>query len=348
MTIGGDAATQVLRNHNGMEVTIAAIGGIVQRLTAPDRNGVYADVVLGFDSADRYAAEHPYFGAIIGRYANRIRAGRFVLEGSVYELPRNDRDNHLHGGLVGFDKVRWQADEISSERGRSVKLHHLSVDGDQGYPGNLDVTVIYTLTNDNNLRIDYRATTDKATPINLTSHSYFNLAGQGNNSIMEHQVQILASAFTPVDAGLIPTGDIQAVHGTAMDFREAKAIGADIDRSDEQLHFADGYDHNWVLDKEPGALGLAARVGEPASGRLMEVYTSEPGVQFYTGNALDGSIVGKDARPYLRRSGFCLETQHFPDSPNQSEFPSSILRPGEVYATTTVYRFSTIQAPDNG
>jgi aldose 1-epimerase len=325
-----------LINNNRMEVVISTLGGVVQKLTAPDRNGEYEDIVLGFDSADEYTKAHPYFGAIVGRYANRIAAGRFSLDGAEYELACNDGNNHLHGGIRGFDKVQWRESLVSD---RSVTLKYLSADGEEGFPGNLGVTVSYALTDADELRIDYCATTDKPTPVNLTSHCYFNLAGPECASILEHQAQICANQFTPVNESLIPTGIIESVQGTAMDFREAIAIGERIDESAEQLLVADGYDHNWVLDKEPDVLALAATVFEPVSGRLLEVETTEPGIQFYTGNGLDG-IRGKQGRVYARHTGFCLETQHYPDSPNQPDFPSTILRPGEVYSSTTVYRFS--------
>jgi aldose 1-epimerase len=341
MPAGGGAALHSLRNRNGMEVTVCSLGGILQRLTAPDRYGTYADVVLGFDCADSYAFNRAYFGAIIGRYGNRIHAGRFMLNGSEYRLACNDGDNHLHGGLSGFDKATWRVEEAPKRHGGALRLTYVSPDGEEGYPGELSVAVTYTLTDDNELCIDYRAWTDKPTPVNLTNHSYFNLAGQGSGSIMGHEVQIFASYFTPVDAGLIPNGNIQAVEGTPMDFREPHAIGVRIDSPDDQLQLAGGYDHNWVLDKEIGARQLAARVYEPSSGRLMEVHTTEPGIQFYTGNALDG-VSGKQGMTYERRSGLCLETQHYPDSPNQPGFPSTILTPDEVYETTTVYRFSTM------
>ena len=329
-------ATLINKNH--MEVAISSYGGIVQKLTAPDRNGLYEDVLLGFDSIADYAEEHPYFGAIVGRYANRIAAGRFSVDGVEYELAGNEGRNHLHGGLRGFDKVEWRETSVSDQ---SMTLNYRSADGEEGYPGSLSVAVTYTLTDVNELRIDYRASTDKPSPVNLTNHCYFNLAGPASESILRHQAQICASHFTPLSDGLIPTGIIEPVQSTVMDFREPITIGERIDDSVEQLLVAGGYDHNWVLDKEPDVLALAATVFEPVSGRFMEVETTEPGIQFYTGNGLSG-ISGKHGQVYGRHSGFCLETQHFPDSPNQPGFPSTILRPGEVYSTTTVYRFSTI------
>ena len=322
-----------------MEVCVVSLGGIIQKLTAPGRNGQYDDVVLGFDSVNRYAAGHPYFGALIGRYGNRIRSGQFLLDGSEYRLASNDGDNHLHGGYRGFDKVDWHVESLAGEPGTALRLSYVSADGEEGYPGRLDVSVTYLLTDADELRIDYRAVTDKPTPINLTSHAYFNLAGQGADTVLDHVAEIYASHFTPVDEGLIPSGSIRPVAGTPMDFRARNAIGERIDDPYEQLQLAGGYDHNWVLDKEPGALEIAARIQELSSGRQLEVYTTEPGLQFYTGNGLDGSIRGKQDRSYVSRSGFCLEAQHYPDSPNQPGFPSTILRPGEVYETTTVYRF---------
>ncbi len=323
-----------------MEVCVVSLGGIIQKLTAPGRNGSYDDVVLGFDMPDRYAAGHPYFGALIGRYGNRIRSGRFLLDDSEYALAINDGENHLHGGHRGFDKVEWDVESLAGEPDTALRLSYVSADGEEGYPGRLSVAVTYSLTDGDELRINYTAITDKPTPVNLTSHVYFNLAGQGADTVLDHEVEIYASHFTPVCEGLIPTGSIQSVDGTPMDFRTRTAIGERIDDSYEQLQLAGGYDHNWALDKEPGDLAIAARVLEPSSGRQLEVYTTEPGLQFYTGNGLDGSIRGKQGRSYIRRSGVCLETQHYPDSPNQPAFPSTILMPGEVYETTTVYRFA--------
>ena len=323
-----------------MEVSVVSLGGIIQKLTAPGRNGSYDDVVLGFDIPDHYTTGHPYFGALIGRYGNRIRSGRFLLDDSEYALAINDGENHLHGGHRGFDKVEWDVESLAGEPDTALRLSYVSADGEEGYPGRLSVAVIYSLTDGDELRIDYRAITDKPTPVNLTSHVYFNLAGQGAGTILDHEVEIYASHFTPVCEGLIPTGSIQSVGRTAMDFRIRTAIGERIDNSDEQLQLAGGYDHNWVLDKEPGDLAIAARVLESSSGRQLEVFTTEPGLQFYTGNSLDGSIRGKQDRSYVSRSGFCLETQHYPDSPNQPAFPSTILMSGEVYETTTVYRFT--------
>jgi aldose 1-epimerase len=337
---GREVELYVLANHDGMRASIATYGGIVTSLTVPDRYGENADVVLGFDDLGGYLAGHPYFGATVGRYGNRISSGSFTLDGQTYALARNNGENHLHGGIEGFDKALWAAQARSLPEGPQLRLSHVSTDGDEGYPGQLNVIVDYTLTHDNELRIDYRATTDKPTHVNLTNHSYFNLAGPGGGDILNHEVRIDADHFTPVDEGLIPTGEIRRVEGTPMDFRQPAAIGARIDDDDEQLRFGSGYDHNFVLNSADQGLSFAARVFEPASGRVMEVLTSEPGVQFYTANFLDGSVIGKGGVAYGRRCALCLETQHFPDSPNRPEFPTTVLRPGEVYETTTVYRFS--------
>jgi len=337
---GRDVEMYALTNHNGMRASITTYGGIVASLTAPDRNAEFADVVLGFSDLDGYLAGHPYFGAIVGRYGNRIAGGSFNLDDQTYVLAQNNNGNNLHGGIEGFDKALWLAQPQSLPEGPQLRLTHVSADSEEGYPGRLDVMVNYTLTHDNAFRIDYRATTDTPTHVNLTNHSYFNLAGPGGGDILGHEVLINADRFTPVDDGLIPTGEIRGVDGTPMDFRQPVAIGKRIDDANEQLHFGSGYDHNWVLNKNDSDLSLAARVFEPTSGRVMEVLTSEPGVQFYTANFLDGSLTGKGGTVYGRRCALCLETQHFPDSPNRPEFPTTVLRPGEVYETTTVYRFS--------
>jgi len=329
-----------LSNDRGMEAAITNYGGIVVSLKAPAHDGSFADVVLGFDSLDGYLKEHPYFGAIIGRYGNRIAKGRFKLNGVEYKLATNNGENHLHGGIKGFDKVVWAARDVSTPQAAALELKYTSKDGEEGYPGNLDVTVIYTLTEDNELKIDYSATTDKDTVVNLTNHSYFNLAGEGNGDILGHEMMINAAAFTPVDAGLIPTGEIKKVEGTPFDFRKPAAIGARINADDPQIRYGKGYDHNFVLDRKGGGLELAARVVERKSGRILEVLTTEPGIQFYSGNFLDGSVKGKGGKAYQHRYGFCLETQHFPDSPNKPNFPSTVLKPGGKYQTTTVYRFS--------
>jgi len=330
-----------LRNSKGLEASITNYGAILVSLRVPDRNGNVADVVLGFDSLHGYLSEHPYFGAVIGRYGNRIAGGRFVLDGLEYNLARNNGENHLHGGIRGFDKAVWRPKELQAGGDSCLEFTYLSEDGEEGYPGNLTATVRYTLTEDNELRLDYYATSDKATVINLTNHSYFNLAGAGNGDILAHRISINADSFTPVDRGLIPTGELRPVAGTPFDFRQPHAIGERIDGKDQQLVYGKGYDHNFVLNGPAGSLRPAARVIEPGSGRVVEVPTTEPGVQFYTGNFLDGTIRGKGGAAYGHRYGFCLETQHFPDSPNQPQFPSVVLRPGAKYQSTTVYKFST-------
>jgi aldose 1-epimerase len=318
-----------------MEVRIMTYGGIVVSVRVPDRDGKPGDVVLGYDSVDKYIANSPYFGALIGRYGNRIAHGKFVLDGVTYSLPKNDGDNSLHGGTRGFDKVVWSAQTIKN----GVELKYLSKDGDQGYPGNLQVTVRYTLASDA-LRIEYSATTDKDTVLNLTNHSYFNLAGEGSGDILRHRLRINASRFTPVDPSLIPTGELKPVAGTPFDFKTPHAIGERINDSDEQLRNGKGYDHNWVLDrKTEGEIVEAVAVEDPATGRTLRVSTTEPGLQFYSGNFLDGSLVGKSGRVYGHRSGFCLETQHFPDSPNHSNFPTTTLKPGQKYHSVTVLQF---------
>lgn len=327
-----------LTNSSGMEVRIITYGGTIVSLKAPDRNGKLADVVLGYERLDGYLTKSPYFGAIIGRYGNRIGKATFSLEGKSYSLPKNNGDNTLHGGNKGFDKVIWKAKEIKSKDSAGLSLSYVSKDGEEGFPGVLSVTVVYTLTNENGLKIDYSAATTMTTVVNLTHHSYFNLAGDG--SILNHELMIKASRFTPVDAGLIPTGELRDVKGTPMDFTQSTDIGSRIEQPDEQLTFGKGYDHNWVLDSGGAGFTLAARVYEPGSGRVMEVYTTEPGLQFYSGNFLDGTITGKGGQVYKQRSGFCLETQHFPDSPNKPNFPSTVLKPGQTYGSSTLYKFS--------
>jgi aldose 1-epimerase len=336
----GDVAhIYTLNNANGCEAKITNYGGIVVSLKVPDKTGKLADVVLGYETLDKYIEKSPYFGALVGRYGNRIGKGKFTLNGKEYTLAVNNGPNHLHGGIVGFDKVVWRAKEIKKAEGVGLELTYLSKDGEEGYPGNLSVTVRYLWTNDNELRIDYLATTDKPTVVNLTNHSYFNLACKGD--ILGHELMIDADKFTPVDDGLIPTGELRNVAGTPMDFRKPTAIGARIEQPDEQLKFGLGYDHNWVLNRSGGSLRLVARVHEPTTGRVLEVHTTEPGVQFYCGNFLDGTITGKYERVYQKRNGLCLETQHFPDSPNKPNFPSTVLKPGEKYASTTIYKFTT-------
>jgi aldose 1-epimerase len=327
-----------LKNKNGLGARITNYGGIVQSLDAPDRNGKLADLVLGFDSLSGYLGNsNPYFGALIGRYANRIGNARFTLDGLEYHLAKNNGTNSLHGGTRGFDKRVWTAHKTSDA---GLELKYLSKDGEEGYPGNLAVTAVYHLTDANELRIDYTATTDKDTVLNLTNHSYFNLKGVGSGDILGHVVTINADRFTPVDSGLIPTGELKNVAGTPFDFRKPTAIGARIGQDDEQLKLAKGYDHNWVLNRGNPGVALAVRVLEPESGRTLEVLTNQPGVQMYTGNFLDGSIKGKGGKVYGRHSALALETQHFPDSPNQPSFPSTILKPGERFQSTTIYRLS--------
>jgi len=330
----------LLTNTNGMEAHLATYGGAVVSLTAPDRQGKFADVVLGMDTVDGYRNQAAFLGALIGRYGNRIGGAKFTLEGKTYRLPANDGPNTLHGGPLGFDKRVWQAREVHSAEGPAVEFTYVSKDGEEGFPGTLTAKVVYTLTNKNELKIDYTATTDKPTVVNLTNHSYFNLAGAGEGDILGHQVRIYASRFTPVDATLIPTGELRAVKGTPFDFTKATAIGARINNDDEQLKFGKGYDHNWVLDKTGAGMTEAAEVYEAKTGRAMQVWTTEPALQFYTGNFLDGTIHGKGGKAYQRRGAFCMETQHYPDSPNHPAFPSTELKPGATYHTTTVYRFS--------
>lgn len=328
-----------LTNAKGIEARIMTYGGVLVSLKVPDRSGKFADVVLGFDNLAGYLQKppEPFFGALIGRYGNRIGGAAFTLDGVGYTLPKNDGQNTLHGGTRGFDKVVWQANPVGKD---SVRLTHLSKDGDQGFPGNLSVTVVYTLTDKNELKIDYSATTDKDTVVNLTNHSYFNLAGEGVGDVLGDIVLINADRFTPVDRGLIPTGELRSVAGTPFDFRTPHAIGERINASNEQLTYGKGYDHNFVLNRTGSGLALAARATEPKSGRVMEVLTTEPGLQFYTGNQLDGSIHGKGGASYGPHAAFCMETQHFPDSPNEPKFPSTELKPGATYHTTTIFRFS--------
>jgi aldose 1-epimerase len=330
-----------LANRHGLKVSITNYGGAIVSILAPDRQGRTADVVLGFDTAQGYLGQHPFFGVIVGRYANRIAKARFKLDGVEYRLAANEGQNHLHGGLRGFDKVFWEAREVSGPDGPALELSYLSKDGEEGYPGNLSVRVTYSLSDAGELRVDYHATTDKATVLNLTNHSYFNLAGEGSGDILNHVLTLYASRFTPVAKDLIPTGELRSVEGTPFDFRKPTPIGARINADDEQLRFAGGYDHNFVLDSGGSpSPALAARVLEPNSGRVLEILTTEPGIQFYTGNFLDGSVKGKGGKAYPKRSGFCLETQHFPDSPNQPSFPSTVLRPGQEFHSTTIYRFT--------
>ena len=326
-----------ISNAKGMEASITNYGATLVSLKTSDRAGKFADVVLGFDTVEGYFGDHPYFGATVGRYGNRIAKGRFKLNGKEYKLATNNGPNHLHGGVKGFSRVVWQAEQAGTS---GVKLIYVSKDGEEGYPGTLTATVEYTLTDAGELKISYAATTDKDTILNLTNHSYFNLAGEGSGDILGHSMQIHADRFTPVDATLIPTGELKAVGGTPFDFRQPHAIGEKIASSDEQIKIGGGYDHNFALNGATGTLRIAAHVTEPKTGRTMEVSTSEPGVQFYTGNFLDGSIRGKGGKPYKHRFGFCLETQHFPDSPNHPNFPSVVLKSGQKFQSTTVYKFS--------
>ncbi len=328
-----------LTNAKGMEARIMTYGGIIVSLKTPDRNGKFDDVELGFDSIDPYLAGHPFFGALVGRYGNRIAKGKFKISGKEYNLLVNNGENHLHGGKLGFDKKVWQAKSGKSTEGQTLELKYTSADLEEGYPGKLDVTVLYTLTNDNGLKIDYTAKTDKATHVNLTNHSYFNLAGAGNGDILGHELMLNAYQATKVDKGLIPTGEIVNIKGTALDFTAPMKIGARIEAKEEQLQLGVGYDHNYVINGGGKSLMMAARVSEPTSGRVMEVWTTEPGVQFYTGNHLNVPA-GKGGKPYPKRSGFCLETQHYPDTPNKPEFPTTLLKPGQTYRTTTIYKFS--------
>lgn len=329
-----------LRNASGVEASVTNYGGRLVTLQTPDRAGRSEDIVLGFDSLDGYLGPNPYFGALVGRFANRIANGKFELDGQTYTLLQNNGSNALHGGARGFDKVAWKAAVISSNGNSALELRYLSEDGEEGYPGNLEVTTTYTLSEDSTLRIDYSASTDRATVLNLTNHSYFNLAGHAQGNILDQRVVLNADRFTPVAASLIPTGDLRSVAGTPFDFRQSTAIGARIDANDEQIAFGGGYDHNFVLNRSGNGLSLAARVYDPHSGRIMEVLTTQPGMQFYTGNHIRGQIRGKGGVAYGARAGFCCETQHFPDSPNQPQFPSSVLQSGERYRQTTAFRFS--------
>jgi aldose 1-epimerase len=333
-----------LTNKHGMEVNISTYGATLQSLKVPDNKGKLDDIVLGYPTLDGYITDKAYFGATVGRYGNRIANGKFQLNGVTYTLPKNDNgQNTLHGGIKGFNKKVWTAKEVTTPAAEALELTYLSKDGEEGFPGNLSVKVTYTLAADRNeLKIDYKATTDKDTVVNLTNHSYFNLSGQGNGDILQQQLTIHAARFTPVDKWLIPTGELKEVKGTPFDFNQPTAIGARIEQDDEQLKLGKGYDHNWVLDKTgtPESLFLAAEAYDPQSGRVLDVLTAEPGVQFYTGNFLDGTVTGKEGKVYQRRYAFCLETQHFPDSPNHPDFPSTELKPGKQYRTTTVFRFA--------
>ena len=328
-----------LRNAKGSEAQIMTYGGIVTSLKVADKSGKLGDVVLGYDNLDGYIKSTPYFGALIGRYGNRIANGKFTLNGQTYTLPQNNGSNCLHGGLKSFDKVVWEViHSRANDQKASVELGYLSKDGEEGFPGNLKVTATYTLTVDNALRVEFSATTDKPTIVNLTHHSYFNLAGKGD--VLNHEVTINADKFTPVDANQIPTGELRPVKGTPFDFTAPRKVGEQINADDEQIRFGKGYDHNWVVNKKAGELAFVARVSEPTSGRVMEVFSTEPGTQFYTGNFLDGTITGKGGWTYQFRNGLCFEPQHYPDSPNHPAFPSTVLRPGQTFKNTISYKFS--------
>ncbi|MFC8391814.1 aldose epimerase family protein [Streptomyces sp. NPDC057238] len=326
--------------NGGTRMKVLSYGGIVQSLEIPDRRGRYTNVSLGFDTIEEYVASSPYFGALIGRYGNRVDQGRFTLDGTPYQLSVNDGENSLHGGAQGFDKRVWDVEPFTRGSDVGLYLYYTSVDGEMGYPGTLRTKVTYTLTRDGDWRVDYEATTDKATVVNLTSHVYWNLAGEGSGSIHDHELSIAASRYTPVDSGLIPTGELARVAATPFDFRRAKPVGRDIRTAHQQVLYGQGFDHNWVLDK-----GITRRpeqvavLRDPSSGRTLRIATNEPGLQFYSGNFLDGTLVGTGGRVYRQGDGLCLETQHFPDSPNQPSFPSTVLRPGQTYRTTTVHSF---------
>ena len=337
---GIDVDKYIISNQQGMEISIINYGGIITSWTAKDKNGVYEDIVLGFNELSEYEKESPYFGAIIGRYGNRIAKGKFSIEGKEYTLAVNNGENHLHGGMKGFDKVVWDAETISTNSSVSLILTYLSKDMEEGYPGNLEVEVIYTLNNEDELSVTYKATTDKTTVINLTQHSYFNLSANFNNTILNHELILNSDSFLPVDNTLIPTGEYRDVTNTPFDFRTPKTIGQQIDQEDPQLKNGLGYDHCWVLNEQDKGVRFVASAFEPKSRRYLEVFSDEPGIQFYSGNFLDGTLPSKNNGSYQFRSGFCLETQHFPDSPNQKNFPSVILRPGEEYTSHTIFKLS--------
>jgi aldose 1-epimerase len=338
---GRHVAKYTLRNQAGMEVDILNLGGIITRWTAPDRNGNFEDIVLGFDTLEPYLDENPFFGALVGRYGNRIANGSFSLDGEVYTLAKNNGKNHLHGGITGFNKVLWDASPGHETDRASLRLDYRSPDGEEGYPGKLDVRVVYTLTDDNTLEVSYQAVTDKPTVVNLTQHTYFNLSGDFSQNILDHELQLNANTYLPVDAGLIPTGELHPVAGTAFDFTIPKTIGRDVAAQDEQLILGGGYDHCWILNKANDKMSIAATAFDKNSGRVLQVATEEPGVQFYIGNFLDGTLPAKGGGTYGKRSGFCLETQHYPDSPNRPEFPTTRLNPGEVYFTRTTFSLTT-------
>jgi aldose 1-epimerase len=334
---GKNVEIYTLTNLSGAEVKFTTFGGRIVSLKVPDKNGKFDDIVLGYDNLKDYLDDKTFFGAIIGRYGNRIAKGKFSLNKKEYELAKNDRENHLHGGINGFHKVIWKAEIVENQDSANLELTYLSKDSEEGYPGNLSVKVVYSLSENNELKIEYSAETDQDTIVNLTNHAYFNLAGSG--TILDHQLQINADKFTPTDDALIPTGELRSVKNSPFDFRLATAVSARINESDEQLKFGNGYDHNWILNKKADEFTLAASVFEPNSGRVLKVFTTEPGIQFYAGNSIE-NVSGKEGRIYQKNEGFCLETQHFPDSPNQTNFPSATLKKGGTYLTTTIYKFS--------
>jgi aldose 1-epimerase len=332
-----------LTNRNDMVVSISNYGGIITEIKVKDKNGKLGDVTLGYDNLEGYLEQSPYFGAIVGRYGNRICEGKFSLEGKEYQLEINNAPNHLHGGVIGFDKVLWNVQPFSNSDTLGIILKYLSKDGESGYPGNLSVEITYSLNNNDELIISYSATSDKTTLCNLTNHTYFNLKDNGKSSILQHRLKINADSYTPIDSTSITTGEILSVKGTPFDFTDLTQIGKSINSEDKQIQNGLGYDHNFVINGDAGELRHAAKVIEETTGRVMDVFTTEPGMQFYSGNFLDGSIIGKGNVVYNHRNGFCLETQHYPDSPNKPNFPSTVLKPGEVYKTTTVYKFSTVK-----
>ena len=336
-----DVSQYTLKNRKGMEVSVISYGGIITSLKAKGRDGKYEDVVLGFDNLRDYENKSPYFGALIGRFGNRIKEGKFSLDGVEYNLAKNNGENHLHGGVEGFDKVIWEVEEEVDESSASLILRYNSVDKEEGYPGNLDIKVTYTLTNEDEFKVRYEAETDKKTIVNLTQHSYFNLSSGLSTDVLAHEVTIDADYFLPVDKTLIPTGELRDVGQTPFDFREYKAVGDDINLQDTQLTYGNGYDHCWVLNNQDDGVRFVASAFDPLSGRLLEVFSDQPGIQFYSGNFLDGTLKSREGRNYGFRSGFCLETQHYPNSPNQQSFPSVILNPGEKYDTETIFKFST-------
>ena len=331
-----------LTNNSGISMSVTNYGGIITKFNMPDKIGNSSDITLGFNDLQSYINDSPYFGCIVGRYGNRIGNAKFSIDGTEYNLNKNDGDNNLHGGLKGFDKVIWNAKEVQNDNAIGIEFSYLSINGEEGFPGNLFTLVTYWLNNNNELKIEYKAETDKTTIVNLTNHAYWNLAGENSGNILNHILEINSDNFTPIDETLIPTGEIKSVKNTPMDFTSPKIIGKDIEADYDQLKIAGGFDHNWVINGNDN-INFAARVSEPNSGRVMEVHTSEPGIQFYTGNFIDGTLVGKSGTSYRKRDGLCLETQHYPDSPNKPDFPSTILKPGEVYKTTTIHKFRLLE-----